>query len=204
MTDHLSLRYPKTVTLKGRAVVLRPLQRKDEQPLLEFFKRLPVDERQMLKDDVTSPEVIGDWCRHLDYERTLPILGWSGSRVVANSTLHRHRGGWMGHVAKFRITVDPEFRGCGLARTLTQEIVDLAVLQGVAIIDAEAMAEQKGVIRLLESLDFIAVATLPQHVLDLTYQPHDLVILSRTVIPVERLSPDAKKSVEEVDVGGGG
>lgn len=197
-------RFPKTFALKDRTFTLRTLSPADEKALLEYFRRLPVDERQMLKDDVTDERVIRSWCKNIDHAAVVPILALAGARVVANATLHRQRGGWSAHVAKVRITVDPEFRGIGLGRALMKELLDVAHALGVAIVDAEAMPEQKAILKLLEDLDFVTVATLPQHVVDLNHQPHDLVVFSRTLIPVERLSPDAWKTADEVDEGGEG
>ena len=44
----------------------------DEAALLDFFLRVPDADRFYLKEDVTSPEVIGRWFEHLDYGRVLP------------------------------------------------------------------------------------------------------------------------------------
>lgn len=197
-------RYPFPLGLGGRTIILRPLQRGDEQQLLEFFKRLPVDERAMLKDDVTNPAVIAAWCSNIDAERILPIVALDGNVIVADATLHRSRGGWSRHVAAMRITVDPSQRRRGLGRALIRELMDLAGRLHVAVLDAEVLAEQKSAIALFEDLGFHCIATLPQHAVDLTHQPHDLLLLSKTLTPVERLSPDAWRPADEVDEGGGG
>lgn len=197
-------RYPRPLKLEGKALALRLLRKDDEKALLEFFKRLPVDERQMLKDDVTDPKVIKTWCQRIEVDKVLPILALDGKRIVADVTVHRARGGWSSHVGKLRITIDPAYRGLGLGHAMVKEAIELVPSLGVAILDAEMMSHQKDAIKLFEDLDFVTVATLPQHVVDLTRQPHDLVVLSRTLIPVERLSPDAWRSAEEVDEGGGG
>ena len=196
--------YPLVVRLASKEMVLRPLVREDGTALAKFFARLPVDERVMLKDDVTNSAVIANWCANIDPEHVLPILALDGGRIVGDATLHRDRGGWSRHVARIRVTVDPEYRRLGLARAMVRELLELAERLGVAVVDAEALAAQRGAVRLFEDLGFIAVATLPQHALDLTAQPHDIVVLSKTLIPVEQLSPDAHKKADEVDEGGGG
>ena len=196
--------YPVTISLGPKKIDLRPLVREDGTALARFFSRMPADERVMLKDDVTNPVVIANWCANLDPEKVLPILALDGSRIVADATLHRDRRGWSRHVARIRLTVDPEYRRMGLARAMVRELLELAERLGVAVVDAEALSAQHGAIKLFEDLGFISVATLPQHALDLTSQPHDIVVLSKTLIPVEQLSPDAHKPMEEVDVGGGG
>ena len=196
--------YPVSVRLASKEMILRPLVREDGTALAKFFARLPADERIMLKDDVTNSAVIANWCANIDADRVLPILALDGDRIVGDATLHRDRGGWSRHVARIRVTVDPEYRRLGLARAMVRELLDLAERLGVALVDAEVLSAQRGAVRLFEDLGFIAVATLPHHALDLTAQPHDIVVLSKTLIPVEQLSPDAHKSAEEVDEGAGG
>lgn len=195
--------YPVSISLGARRITFRPLEREDGTALAAFFARMPADERIMLKDDVTNPALIATWCANIDTEKVLPILALDGGRVVGDATLHRDRRGWMRHVAMIRLTVDPEYRRLGLARAMVRELLVLAERLGVAVVDAEILSAQRGAIRLFEDLGFIAVATLPQHALDLTSQPHDIVVLSKTLIPVEQLSPDAHKPTEEVDVGTG-
>jgi len=60
--------YPKCAKLRdGQEVILRLMVREDEQKLVEFFRRLPPEDRLFLKDDVTDPEVILRWTENLDY-----------------------------------------------------------------------------------------------------------------------------------------
>jgi RimJ/RimL family protein N-acetyltransferase len=195
--------YPVNMTLASRRITLRPLEREDGTALASFFARMPADERIMLKDDVTNPVVIANWCANLDYERVIPILAFDGPRIIADATLHRDERGWSHHVGRIRLTVDPDHRRMGLARAMVRELIVLAERLGLAVVDAEALSAQHGAIKLFEDLGFIAVATLPQHALDLTSQPHDIVVLSKMLVPVEQLSPDAHKPTEEVDVGAG-
>ncbi len=197
-------RYPFHFGIAGKSIVVRPLERGDENELARFFRRLPVDERAMLKDDVTNPLVVAAWCSSIDHERVYPLVALDGAHIVGDATLHRSRTGWSRHVATLRVTVDPDYRRIGLGRALIRELIELATSLKVAVLDAEIVAEQSSAIRLFESLGFHCIATLPQHVLDLTHQPHDQLILTKTLIPVEQLSPDAVKRTDEVDVGGGG
>ena len=62
MNDLLK-RYPKIIADRLR---LRPMEASDEAELVEFFKRLPVDERHLFKDDVTKVAIIQGWIRNLD------------------------------------------------------------------------------------------------------------------------------------------
>lgn len=197
-------RFPLAVRAGSHEIVVRPLQKEDEPELLAFFRRLPVDERRMLKHDVTDAKVVKAWCAEIDMERVLPLVALQGKRIVGDATLHRAPAGWSRHVGHLRVTIDPALRRGGLGRALLRELIETAAGLGVAVVDAEMLAEQKAAIHLFDELGFHCIATLPQHALDLTDQPHDLVVLSKMLTPVERLSPDATKSSEEVDEGGAG
>ena len=192
--------YPKD--LAGRLSV-RPMLASDQPGLLAFFRRIPVDERQLFKDDVTRVSVIEGWIRNLDYLNILPLLAFDGSRIVGDITLHRDRRGWARHVAKIRLTLDPEYRRQGLARALVLEVVGLAKALNLAILEAEILDVQRGARLLFEDLGFHCAATLPQHAIDLAGRVHDLLLYTQTLTPPESLAPEAKLTEAEADVGGG-
>ncbi len=80
--------YPKDVVLRdGTKAVLEPITEEHAGALLEFFQRIPAEDRHYLKEDGTSPKVIQHWALELDYDRTLPLLAWIDGQVVADATL---------------------------------------------------------------------------------------------------------------------
>ena len=104
MKDALE-RYPKT--FEG-GITVRPLRASDAGALAAFFRRVPIDECRLFKDDVRDPDVLRGWCRKPDYRRVLPLLAWKGRRVVGDATLHRLGSGWSRHVARIRLTLADE------------------------------------------------------------------------------------------------
>jgi len=193
-------RYPKEV---AKRFALRPMEASDQPALLEFFRRIPVDERQLFKDDLTRVSVIQGWIRNLDYLNILPLLAFESSRIVADISLHRDRRGWARHVAKIRLTLDPDYRRQGLARALVLEMVGLAKGLNIAILQAEILEVQREARLLFEDLGFQCIATLPQHAIDLAGRVHDILIYAQTITPPESLAPEAKLTEAEADVGGG-
>jgi len=193
-------RYPKSVS--GN-ISLRLMNASDETALNAFFRRIPVEERQLFREDVTRPAVMQGWIRNLDYKRILPILAFLGPRVVAHAALHRDQGGWARHVGRVWLTLDPEFRRQGLARLLIQEFIDLAKPLGVAVLEAEILDLQKHAALLFEDMGFQCVATLPQRAIDLSGRVHDLLIYSQQISMPEGLSPEAKVAEADADLGGG-
>src|SRR5688500_16756997 len=100
-------RYPKSV---AAGLAVRPMGAADEPALLDFFKRIPVDERQLFQEDVTQPAVLGGWIRDLDQGRAFHLLALRGARIVAHATLCRDVGGWARHLGRIRLTIDPDCR----------------------------------------------------------------------------------------------
>jgi len=197
--DPLS-RYPKEIA--GR-LTLRPLEVTDRAALVEFFRGIPIDERQLFKDDLTRVAVIREWIEKLDYRNILPLLALEGPRIIADITLHRDRRGWARHVARIRLTLDPKHRRKGLARALVLEMVDLCRDLNIAILQAEVLDVQREARLLFDDLGFQCVATLPQHAIDLAGRVHDILVYAQTITPPESLAPEAKLTEAEADVGGG-
>ena len=198
MKDILS-RYPKTI--EG-GLVVRPLEAADEPELAAFFKRMPVDERQLFKDDVTQSSVIHGWIQKLDYSNVLPLMVLKDRRIVADATLHRDKRGWSRHVSEFRISIDPEFRGKGLARMLIEEFLEIGPALHVAILKGHVLDVQHEARDLVDALGFVQVAVLPQHAIDLAGVVHDVLVYTYTLVQPGTLAPEASWAEERADVGG--
>jgi GNAT superfamily N-acetyltransferase len=178
-TPNLSI-YPKLLPLRdGQEVAVRPMTLRDEGTLLDFFRRLPEEERFYLKDDVTAPGVIAGWVRALDYERVLPLLAVQHRHIVGDATLHRRRGGAHRHMGEVRVTVDPAWRGRGLGTALLRELVGCASQVGLETLVFELIAEvQDEAIDAAGRAGFLVAARLVNHVKDMQGKPHDLVMMS--------------------------
>jgi L-amino acid N-acyltransferase YncA len=180
LTSNISV-YPKLVPLRdGKEVTVRPMTPRDEGTLLDFFLRLPEEDRFYLKDDVTAPGVIAGWVRDLDYERVLPLLALQKDRIVGDATLHRRRGGARRHMGEVRVTVDPALRGRGLGTALLHELIDYASQVGLDTLVFELIEEaQDDAIDAARRAGFLVAARLANHVKDMQGKPHDLLIMSR-------------------------
>ena len=172
-------RYPATFELRDRtAVVLRPMTRDDGPALEQFFLQIPEDDRFFMKDDVVDPGVIQHWAQHLDYDRTLPLLGFIGDRLVADAALVRHRGGYRRDSAEVRVVIDPEFRGKGLGTILMRELITVAWDAELDHVDFEMVGEiQSEAIEAVEGLGALHAGTLSDYVKDPHGKAHDLVFL---------------------------
>jgi len=170
--------YPKDVVLRdGTRVTLRPLGKADGEQLFQFFRQLPEEDRLYLREDVTKREVVEGWLRGLDYHRVFPLVAEVEGRIVGDATLHRRKYGWARHAAKLRVTIAKDFQHKGLGTKMVQELMRVAVNEGVDKILAELMANQTVALRAFERMGFERVAVLPELVKDMAGRYHDLMVL---------------------------
>ena len=162
----------------GTHVTFRPLEPTDANRLLQFFNRVPAEDRFYLKEDVTSAEVIENWVQHIDYNRVLPLLALVDGEIVADATLHRSRAGAHRHLGEIRIVVDPRYRNQGLGTLLFEEVIYIAYDSGLDRVFLELVEEKEdNAIKVVESMGFTRVATLPRFARDMAGEDHNIVVL---------------------------
>ena len=171
--------FPKEICMRdGTRIVLKPMTPDDAGALLDFFRGIPAEDRFYLKEDVTSRKVVERWMEELDYDRTLPLLGWVEDKVVADATLHRNRAGARWHSGEVRGLVTPEYRNRGLGTTLLRELAQIADKNGLERLLFEAVAEkEKAAIQAAKFMGFFQVGTLGNFAKDLDGRPRDLALL---------------------------
>lgn len=174
--------FPQTVALRGGApVTLTPLQPADSGALLAFYGALPEEDRQFLRDDVTSPEWAAGFLRKVEHQDLLSLIARQGNRVVGEGTLYRSGHGWTRHVGELRVAVDASLRRKGLGTALASALVRLATDLGIEKLIIELVDNQLGARRTFEKLGFHREATLPHHVMDSIGVKRDLLIMANDV-----------------------
>lgn len=177
-TQRLLKRYPRTAELRdGAVVVLRPLVPEDEPLLVALFADIPYEELRNLHDNVADPAVVRGWCRHINYERVLPIVAELDGAIIADATLHRRRVGPMRGTGRIRAYVRPEFRGRGLGAVLLHELIELGRVLGLSQLMVELFNDQHALIRMFQRYGFQIEGHVP------VYQT---VILVREIAPAQR------------------
>jgi len=171
--------FPQQVRLRsGATIELKPMVPADQDKVLEFFLRVPEEDRYFLKDDVTSPRVIEGWVAHLDYDRALPLLAWCDGNVVGNAVLVRSRIGARRHIGELRVVVDPEYRNLGLGSVMTRQLCEIAADAELDKVVVELVAgREEEAIAAMERLGFLRSARLPEYFRDPKGHPHDLVVM---------------------------
>ena len=178
--------YPKELSLKnGFTCEARPLRASDVQAFHEFFQAVPERERMFIKHRVDEPEVIRQWCEHLDLGRNLPLLAAAGGRIVADCTLHQQLGGWKRHIGRVSVLVHKDYRGRGLARALVAEIVELARQSGLEKLEAEFIGEQADAMKVFAHHGFSQLLRLPDYVKDMQAIGHDFILMGLDLVTDE-------------------
>jgi L-amino acid N-acyltransferase YncA len=171
------------LTQDGAQMTIRPMVPEDKDDLLDFFRRIPHEDRFYLKEDVTDPKILERWAQTLDYSRALPLLAFLDGKIVGDSTLHHRREGARQHIGEVRVVVDPAYRNRGVGRGLLHKLIEIAGDKGLKKLMFEVIAETEEAARhTAQVLGFVPVAVLPGHVLDVGGTPHDLLILERRLL----------------------
>jgi GNAT superfamily N-acetyltransferase len=184
--DDILEQYPKAVKLKnGSSVMIRPLEARDEKQFHAFFVAVPDNERILFKHRVTDPEVIREWCLHIDYGKILPLLALDGDKVIADASLHQTLGGWKRHIGRLSVVVHPGYRGRGLAGILVNELIDIARNVSLEKLEAEFLGNQTAARRVFQERGFNELLVLEDYVKDMQAISHDYVLMGRHIITDE-------------------
>ena len=178
LLEILTTTYPQTISLEdGTPVILRPLLKKDEPALLEYFGSLPPEDRLCLKEDVTDPKVIENWIYELDYDSVLPLIALYNGHIVGDATLHFNPIGWTRHQGEVRLTTSTRYQVRGLGTILVQSLIDIAARLGLEQIHIEIPPVLDKAFYLFEKMGFKEVANLKGFVKDLEGTESDLVLM---------------------------
>lgn len=189
MTTYPIPGYPAVVLVEDmEQVTVRPMEPADEPALLDFFRRIPEEDRKHLKEDVTSEQVIHRWATEINYNRTIPLLAFAGDRVVADGTLHHRRAGTRKHVGEIRVVVEPKFRNKGVGRGLVRRLIEMARDERIEKLIFELVANGEPAARhTAKLLGFVPIAVLPGHSRNTSGEKQDLIIMELDVDSTERI-----------------
>jgi RimJ/RimL family protein N-acetyltransferase len=177
--------YKKTiVTSDGSSIVLRPVERSDEEALRRLLGRIPEDEHWFLRQNLTDPHVLHQWLENIDYEQLLPMVAITedGKEVVGILRLYRSASDCCVHIAYLRILVHPDYRAQHIGSWMIQECSELAKSLGVEKLIAEFVSGSEDVaIKAAQKLDFRLEAVLKEYVKDRNGMYRDLIIMVKNL-----------------------
>jgi L-amino acid N-acyltransferase YncA len=179
--------YRKFVTMKnGKRLMLRFLSEQDREGLVQMFQEAPEEDTRFLKQDVKNLKLINSWVDRINYREVLPLVAvdLESNRLVADATLHRGKHAAK-HLGEIRIFVSRPFRNLGLGSAMLDELINLALKEGLQWLKAEILAEHKKVIKAFREKGFEVRATLEDYFIRKDGMTHDVVLMLRPVLKRE-------------------
>jgi RimJ/RimL family protein N-acetyltransferase len=173
--------FPWTTTVKDKEVTIRLLTPEDGDELLAFARSLPERDLLFLSIDITRPEVIEGWTRHVEEGRTFTAIAEADGKLIGHGTLYMSELTWTRHLGEIQLLISPEHRGGGLGSVLANEVFAIAQERGLQKIVARMASEQRGAMQVFERLGFKAEALLADYVMDREGHTHDLIVMSYDV-----------------------
>ena len=149
--------------------------------LVTFYGGLTLEERLVLKDDVTTPEWAQRIRQGLEAGEVICLIAVKGHELVGEVTLHRSISGWTRHVGEVRVACHPDFRRRGLGTHLVGALVQIATDLGIEKIIVQVVENQLGARRTFEKLGFKKEAVLAHHILDFGGTKRDLIVMANDV-----------------------
>ena len=159
----------------GRKIVLRQLNGNDVRAATRFANNLAAEKRTnrdlgivslerkvTLKDERKFLNRIIRGTRTLD---EISLAAFDGHRMVAHCHVSRRRQGDVRHTAVYGISVLDRYRGVGIGRRLTEEVLRNASQMGVWLIELEVMGINEEAIRLYEKTGFRRAGVIPNKIL---------------------------------------
>lgn len=171
--------YPKEVILKdGTGVTLRPIQKGDEDLLYKLYNRLSEDDRWFLNHDAGDLQLIEEWVKKKDLNKTVSIVAVLEGQIISHATLIKKYYGAKSHIGKIRISVDPPFRERHLGTWMLLDLINLAMAGGLdTLVIRLVEGRDSSIIRSVKKLDFFEEAVLKNHVKDREGNAYNLVIM---------------------------
>jgi RimJ/RimL family protein N-acetyltransferase len=174
--------YPRTITLANQSpVTLRLMTRADADRMLAFARTLPPDDLLFLRTDVTEPEVVAQWVKSIEANRTVTVIAEAGGEVAGYASLHYNELTWQRHLGDVRLQAGPRYRSQGLGRALAGEVFAIARELGLRKIAAQMTVDQKGAVATFERLGFRPEALLSDFVIDRGGRTRDLLVMAYDV-----------------------
>lgn len=170
-------RYRKVKRLAdGSSLLLRPLQREDQQALVDLFARASREDLEWFRSDAADPEVVKGWVANLDYRRVFPLVALVNDRLVGEAMLHfgehYHR-----HLAWVRIFLDKAYRRQGIGTLMMQSLIEIARRVGLQHLYGEIVTAQAQLIKAFLEMGFQHEVTLRDYFITSGGETLDMAIL---------------------------
>ncbi len=154
----------------GRAVVLRPLERRDAAAAKAFFNRL-LSEHEVNKElgilrrkKVTLAEetrFVNDEVREMKKGKVAGLAAFDGARVVGHCRVDRRESPDESHTGVLGIAILESHRGAGLGEALMRGVLAEARRNGVTLVELQVFAINFRAIALYKKMGFRVSGVVP-------------------------------------------
>jgi RimJ/RimL family protein N-acetyltransferase len=165
----------------GSTITVRPLSTEDGPALLAFYRGMPEEDRQYLREDVTNPEVIKRRIADLDHTKISSLIAEKDGRIIGLARLHFNEYGWRKRMADIRCAVAREYQKKGIGTMLMRQLLSHAEEKGVERISAEMLDSQVAIQKVFRRLGFSKVGELKDYATDIVGKRHNLVVMVNDV-----------------------
>ena len=170
---------PRTISLGGKTITLRPFVRADADGIVTFASKMPLHDLLFLSRDIREPRVVSAWLDQIAGGQIISTLATDGSGAIVGCTaLVRDELSWSRHVGEVRLLLLPEGRGTGLGRVLAEHCIATACELGLAKLTVRMTPDQGAALKVFEDMGFRPEALLRDHVADSDGVTHDIAIMA--------------------------
>lgn len=165
----------------GTNVLLREPTMEDQKSSLDFFLKLPVEDRRYLRMDVTRPGFVERRLVQAESGEVYRLWAFVGDEIAADGSLEFSADQWGGHLGEIRVIVGREYQRRGFGTLLIQQLFHVAEERKLEKIVMNMLAPQKSMRAVCEKLGFRVDAVLPDYLKDQDGKTQSLVIMTCTL-----------------------
>jgi len=147
----------------GREVILRTLQWKDLDDLLEYINSMVDEGADIVMDHKVTRDEETDWLRRrlaaIDKGNVIDLVAEVDGKVVANSELAKKEG-YSSHIGEIGIAIKQDYRDIGIGTEMLKTLIAEAEKTGLKTLTLRAFSTNKRAIRLYERVGFKATGRI--------------------------------------------
>jgi acetyltransferase len=162
----------------GREVTIRRLAQYDLDRLMNFYHKLPPDDRRYLKFDVTNRSVVARRLKRIETGDDIRVITLLGDEIIASGALELSGEQWSKHQGEIRVIVAGDFHHQGLGTLMIRELYFIAIQNNVETIVARMMRPQVAAEHIFRKLGFREEVLLPDFVKDLEGTSQDMIVMT--------------------------
>ena len=180
--------YQKFATLtNGKTVVIRFLNERDREGLINFFQQAPLEDVQFCREDVKNPKVVDYWLNPENSHRVMTLVGENlgAKQIVASLNLYRGQQAALNVGEIQQVLVARPFQGLGLGSLIIDQLIDISTEKNLHWLKVEVNIELKNVIKGFQSRGFKIRATFDDYFRDTKGATYDVVLMMRNLLKEE-------------------